>query len=90
MTDGEVIDRQDVADAIAEMPGKATTDPMEQPLGDGFCLTEFLEEMHRHYLLRAMKEAGGVKTKAAQLLGYKNYQTLAAQLERLKVEIPEK
>ena len=38
MTDGEVIDRQDVADAIAEMPGKATTDPMEQPLGDGFSL----------------------------------------------------
>jgi transcriptional regulator with GAF, ATPase, and Fis domain len=53
-------------------------------------LTEYLEEMQRHYLLRAMREAAGVKTKAAQLLGYKNYQTLAAQLERLKVEVPEK
>jgi hypothetical protein len=30
-----------------------------------------------------MRDAGGVKAKAAELLGYKNYQTLAAQLERL-------
>lgn len=87
MTDGEVIDRQDVADAIAEVPGKPTTDLMEQPLGEGFVLTDFLEEVQRHYLIRGMKESGGVKTKAAELLGYKNYQTLAAQLERMKVEI---
>ena len=58
------------------------------PGGDGFSLTEYLEEMQRHYLVRAMKEAAGVKAKAAHLLGYKNYQTLAAQLERLKVELP--
>jgi len=90
MTDGDMIDRQDVADAIAEVPGKPTVDLMEQPLGEGFVLTDFLEEIQRHYLLRGMKEAGGVKTKAAELLGYKNYQTLAAQLERLKVEVPDK
>src|SRR5262249_9204284 len=33
MTDGEVIDRQDIADAVAEVPGKPTVDPLEQPLG---------------------------------------------------------
>jgi DNA-binding NtrC family response regulator len=88
MTDGEVIDRQDVADAISEVPGKPSTDLMEQPLGEDFVLTDFLEEIQRHYLIRGMKEASGVKTKAAELLGYKNYQTLAAQLERLKVELP--
>jgi transcriptional regulator with PAS, ATPase and Fis domain len=90
MTDGDVIDRQDVADALAEVPGKGSIDVMEQSLGEGFSLTDFLEEIQRHYLLRAMKEAGGVKTRAAELLGYKNYQTLAAQLERLKVEVPAK
>lgn len=88
MTDGDAIDRQDVADAIAEVPGKPNLDLMEQPLGEGFVLPDFLEEIHRHYLMRGMKEAGGVKAKAAELLGYKNYQTLAAQLERLKVELP--
>jgi DNA-binding NtrC family response regulator len=87
MTDSDVIDRQDVADAIAEVPGKPAVDPLEQPLGDGFSLPDFLEEIQRHFLIRAMKESGGVKTKAAELLGYKNYQTLAAQLERLKVEV---
>src|SRR5207237_7031577 len=45
MTDGDVIDRQDVADAIAEVPGKSNVDLMEQPLGDGFVLTDFLEEI---------------------------------------------
>ena len=88
MTDGDVIDRQDIADAVAEVPGKPTAELMEQPLGEGFVLTDFLEEIHRHYLIRGMKEAAGVKTKAAELLGYKNYQTLSAQLDRLKVEIP--
>lgn len=87
MTDGDVIDRQDISDAIAEVPGKPSVDLMEQPLGDGFILTDFLEEIQRHYLIRGMKDAGGVKTKAAELLGYKNYQTLAAQLDRLKVEL---
>jgi transcriptional regulator with GAF, ATPase, and Fis domain len=86
MTDGDQIERQDVADAIAEVPGKPSVDLMEQPLGEGFVLTAFLEEIQRHYLVRAMKEAGGVKAKAAELLGYKNYQTLAAQLNRLQIK----
>jgi len=37
-------------------------------------------------LRRAMVEADGRVTKAARLLGYKNYQTLSAQLERLGVD----
>ena len=48
MTDGDVIDRQDVADAIAEVPGKPVVDPLEQPLGEGFSLTDYLEEIQRH------------------------------------------
>ena len=34
----------------------------------------------------AMSEAGGKKTRAASLLGMKNYQTLDAQLKRLGIE----
>jgi hypothetical protein len=33
-----------------------------------------------------MVEADGRVTKAARLLGYKNYQTLSAQLERLGID----
>ncbi len=86
ITDGCVIEREDIANSISEVPGNSSTDIMHKNLGDGFVLTELLEEIHRHYLVRAMKEAGGVKTKAAELLGYKNYQTLAAQLERLNID----
>ncbi|HVK14407.1 MAG TPA: sigma 54-interacting transcriptional regulator, partial [Gemmataceae bacterium] len=85
MTDGEVIDRRDVADAVAEVPGAAVPDLLELPLGDGFSLERHLTEVQRHYLRRAMAEADGVQRRAAALLGYRNYQTLAAQLERLGV-----
>jgi DNA-binding NtrC family response regulator len=86
MTDGEVIDRRDVADAIAEVPGAAAVDLLELPLGDRFSLERHLTEIRRHYLRRAMAEAGGVQRRAAELLGYRNYQTLAAQLDRLGVK----
>jgi DNA-binding NtrC family response regulator len=85
MTDGEVIDQGDLADAVAEVPGVASVDLRELPLGEGFSLDRHLEEIQRHYLRRAMGEAAGVKRRAAELLGYRNYQTLAAQLERLGI-----
>ena len=89
MTDEDVIERRDFADALADVPGKPTIDLLEIPLGEGFSLEEHLEEIQRHYLRRAIAEAKGVKKKAAELLSYRNYQTLAAQLERLGVEPPE-
>jgi transcriptional regulator with PAS, ATPase and Fis domain len=88
MTDEEVIERPDIADAVAEILGRPTTDLLELPMGEDFSLEVHLEEIQRHYLRRAMEEAGGVKKRAAELLGYRNYQTLAAQLERLEVDAP--
>jgi DNA-binding NtrC family response regulator len=85
MTDEEVIDRRDIADAIAEVPGKLDVDLREVPLGEGFSLERHLEEIQSHFLRRALEEAEGVKRRAAGLLGYRNYQTLAAQMERLGI-----
>ncbi|HEY1376163.1 MAG TPA: sigma 54-interacting transcriptional regulator [Gemmataceae bacterium] len=89
MTDGALIDRPDLADALAEVPGRPVTDPLEHPLGNGFSLTDHLEGIQQHYLRRAMAESRGVKRRAAELLGYANYQTLAAQLDRLGVDVSE-
>lgn len=61
-------------------------DPLDHPLGDGFSMEKHLQDIQRHYLRRAMEEADGVKTKAAELLGIVNYQTLDAQLKRLGVK----
>ena len=42
--------------------------------------------VQRHYLARAMRQANGVKTRAAELLGLSSYQTLDHRLKSLKVE----
>jgi DNA-binding NtrC family response regulator len=87
LTDGAVIGRKEIAASLAEFPGPnaGSLDVMNRSIGDGFELEKHLGEVHRHFLRRAMEEARGVKTKAAKLLGIKNYQTLDAQLKRLGV-----
>ena len=64
MADGNLIEKHDIIDAVAEMVVEANSgvDVLEQPLGEGFNLQEHLNEIQRHYLRRAMREAGGVKT----------------------------
>jgi transcriptional regulator with PAS, ATPase and Fis domain len=84
MSNSDVLQKHDLVDAVAEMPG-IRPDSTNQPLGEGFDLEEHLNEIHRQYLRRAMSESGGIKTRAAKLLGIKNYQTLDAQLKRLGV-----
>lgn len=86
MANSDSIGVGDIRAAIADVPGKrVSNDILEQSLGDGFSLQNLLEDVQRHYLDRAMEEAHGVKRRAAEMLGYANYQTLDAQLKRLNV-----
>lgn len=83
----DTIGKADLEAAMSDLPGNTSlSNPLERALGDGFDLQAHLEDIHRHFLRRAMHEAEGVKTKAADLLGFKSYQTLDAQLKRLKVD----
>jgi DNA-binding NtrC family response regulator len=86
MAEGALLKPNDIAAAIAEFPNKKHDDVLNCPLGNGFSIDTHLEDIQRHFLRRAMDEAGGKITKAASLLGIKNYQTLSAQLARLAVE----
>jgi transcriptional regulator with GAF, ATPase, and Fis domain len=85
MAEGDTIRPSDLAAAVAEMPDGGKADLLEEPLGDGFSLERHLQGIQRHYLIRAMEESGGVKSRAAKLLGIEKYQTLDAQLKRLGV-----
>jgi transcriptional regulator with GAF, ATPase, and Fis domain len=87
MSDNDDLGADDLQASLAEMPvsRRAQDDPLGLTLGDGFCLDQHLKAIHRHYIQRALREAGGVKSRAARLLGMKNYQTLDAQLKRLGV-----
>jgi DNA-binding NtrC family response regulator len=90
MTDGDLIERRDLDDSVAEVPGRAPADLLELPLGGRFSLDRHLQEIQRHYIRRALEEADGVQRRAAELLGYRNYQTLAAQLARLGIKKEER
>jgi DNA-binding NtrC family response regulator len=72
----DVVDEAELRDALLlDSPRKGPGDALQRPLGDGFSLQETVEEVARHYLGRAHQQAGGVKRKAAELLGFANYQT---------------
>lgn len=81
---GDVIDRTDLVAGLAGSPQASRADEVPG-IGDNFSLEKHLEEIQRRYLRHAMEQADGVKVRAAALLGMKNYQTLDAQLKRLKV-----
>lgn len=86
MVEGATIEPRDIEAGLSEGAPGGTLGAVDVPLGHGFSLMTYLEETQRRFLARAMREAGGKQTAAAELLGYTNYQTLAAQLRRLKVE----
>lgn len=87
LADGASLERSDLFAALGEMSNDfhSAGKLVDRPIGDGFDLEEYLNEIHRSYLRRAMEEAKGVKVQAARLLGIKYYQTLDAQLKRLQV-----
>jgi transcriptional regulator with PAS, ATPase and Fis domain len=89
MAEKEILFPEDIKAALIQYPSlsRKKVDLLEVPLGDGFDLEEHLNGIHRHYLHRAMQEAGGVKTRAASLLGIKSYQAMDAQIKRLNVEL---
>lgn len=74
---------EDIAAAISEVPGQVGPSLHDMPLGGGFSLDEYLDNVQRRFLQRAMNEAGGVKKRAAELLGFDNYQTLSNRLDKL-------
>jgi transcriptional regulator with PAS, ATPase and Fis domain len=86
MADSQTIQPHDIAAAVAEFPSSKSPDLLSTPIGNGFILENHLQDIQRHFVRRAMSQANGKVTKAAKLLGYNNYQTLSAQLERLGID----
>jgi transcriptional regulator with PAS, ATPase and Fis domain len=87
MSESTALNRADLEAAVSDFPDHtAKQDSLELPLGDGFSLEHHIEAIQAHYLARAMRQANGIKSRAATLLGMENYQTLDAQLKRLHVE----
>lgn len=79
----KVIQENDVRQALLLSHTQSKDDILNRPLGEGFNLQEILDFITSHYIRRALKETGGVKNKAAALLGIKNYQTLTNWIKNL-------
>lgn len=77
---------EDIAAAIAVVPGRVGPSLHDMPLGGDFSLDVYLGEIQRRFLSRAMDEAGGVKKKATELLGFDNYQTLSNRLKTFNLQ----
>ena len=78
----EIIDEETVRSALLSSAVGQPASILERALGNGFSLKSLMGEVAAHYLGRAMREAGGVKTNAAKMLGFDKYQTLSNWLKR--------
>lgn len=82
---GDTITVEDMRESLLLL-SDGQTDIMNRPLGDGFDIQVVVADVARHYLLRAITEAGGNKTEAARLVGLPSYQTLNNWLRRYTQE----
>ena len=82
------IGAEDVQEELLRTVTDPPADLLGRPLGDGLRLPELMASLARHYLGRALDEAGGNKTRAAELVGLPSYQTFTNWLERHGVARP--
>jgi DNA-binding NtrC family response regulator len=87
-TDGDVIEADDIRESLLPLEGRAGRSEaiLNRPLAHGFDLKDLISIVARHYLHRAIEAAHGNKTRAAELVGFANHQTLTNWLERYGVD----
>jgi DNA-binding NtrC family response regulator len=84
-SDDAAISSEDVREALLPAAGLNRSEVLGRPIGGGFSLPNLLTEVARHYLGRALDEARGNKTQAAELVGLPSYQTLTNWLSKYGV-----
>jgi transcriptional regulator with PAS, ATPase and Fis domain len=84
-SEGATISAEDLREALLPAAASARGDLLRRPLGGGFNIQNLLKEVAQTYLRRAMEEAHGNKTKAAELVGLPSYQTLTNWLSKYEV-----
>lgn len=83
---GKKIEEDDVRQALLPSQPSGAGDILLRPLDDGFKLQDIIDYISSEYIARALREAKGNKTRAAQLLGMKNYQTLSNWMAKLGID----
>jgi len=81
-TPGLKIEKQDILDSIITIKPQIDSDILNQPLGADLKIKEILDKVAKHYLTRALKESGGNKSRAAEMVGLGSHQTFIAWMEK--------
>ena len=84
---GGTIQAEDVEQALLPSITHTNNDILQKPLGGDFKLQEIIGVISSDYIRKALSETGGNKSKAASLLGFKNYQTLDNWAKKYGVEM---
>lgn len=85
LSSGSKITEADAQLAIFPVSVRTADNVLNRSLGGGFNLPDLLTQVAQHYLERAVAEAHGNKTEAADLVGLPSYQTLTNWLNKYKV-----
>ncbi len=83
-----VVAGDDVQEELLGTVHDAPADLLGRPLGNGLELPRLVADLARHYLERALAEADGNKTRAADLVGLPSYQTFTNWMNRYEVKVP--
>jgi DNA-binding NtrC family response regulator len=82
---GDTIGIEDVREAVLPVGVVEAERFLNRPLGGGFNLPKLMEQLAQHYLVRAVDEAHGNKTRAAELVGLPSYQTFTNWMKKYHV-----
>lgn len=83
-SDGQTISKSSARAALFGDNSEKPEQILNRELGGGFDINALLGEVAVHYLDRALEQSGGNKARAAELLGFKNYQTLSNWMKKYK------
>lgn len=87
-SDGPSISEEDIKEAMLPIiDNQDDQSILNQSLEQGLNLPQVMGEVAGHYIHKALKETGSNKTRAAKLLGLKNYQTLDNWMEKYGVDV---
>jgi transcriptional regulator with GAF, ATPase, and Fis domain len=81
------IDATDIQQAILPNLKGPEDNILDRSIENGVELPTLIGEVARHYIVRTLKATGGNKTKAAELLGLNNYQTLTNWMQKHEIEL---
>ena len=85
---GETIHQDVIRESIFEFLDNPSSpnEILNRNIDDGINLSDIIGEVSSHYIRRALKQANGNKSRASELIGFANYQTMLNWMKKYGIE----